>query len=161
MDSNKNLSILDDLKKRLCQYHWFFDVGLDQFSRPVVYVHSMNIDIINKIYQVSSKDMPLIHFAGSLTCSRFSYTKEIKKDLNSENKEDIINDDDNLSYDLYNELSELKDICGGNILSDIFYEVHDGKNAITHLSTKFPDIRNSMEKLYDKYGFDIIYDLLS
>ena len=121
----------------------------------------MSIDIINKIYEAYPKDMPLIHFACSLRGSRFSYSVPLSENKDSEIIDEDSGNDDNLSYELCNELSSLKTICGGNILSDIFYEIHDGKNAITNLSTKFPDVRNSMEKLYDKFGFDIIYEQLS
>ena len=154
MDLNNDSSILTDLKKSFCEYDWFFDTGLDNFKRPVVYVHYMNINIINKIYEKFPKEMPLIHFALSLTYNKLKEVKSLETCL-----EDNLNDD--LSYELSKELSDLKDICGSNILSDIFYEIHDGKNAITNLSTKFPDVRNSMEKLYEKYGFDIIYESLT
>lgn len=61
---------------------------------------------------------------------------------------------------LTDELDKLERLCGSNILQDIFYEVHDRGNAVTNLSAKFPEVRQRMEKLHDKYGFDIIYEEL-
>lgn len=61
---------------------------------------------------------------------------------------------------LTDELDRLERLCGSNILQDIFYEVHDKTNAVTNLSAKFPEVRGRVEKLYDKYGFDIIYEEL-
>lgn len=61
---------------------------------------------------------------------------------------------------LTDELDKLERLCGSNILQDIFYEVHDKGNAVTNLSAKFPEVRQRMEKLHDKYGFDIIYEEL-
>lgn len=61
---------------------------------------------------------------------------------------------------LTDEIDRLERICGSNILQDIFYEIQDGKNAVTNLSAKFPEVRARMQKLYDKYGFDIIYEEL-
>lgn len=61
---------------------------------------------------------------------------------------------------LTDELDRLERLCGSNILQDIFYEVHDKTNAVTNLSAKFPEVRGRVERLYDKYGFDIIYEEL-
>jgi hypothetical protein len=61
---------------------------------------------------------------------------------------------------LQDELDRLEKICGTNTLSDIFFEIKDGKNAITNMSSRFPDVRKSMDKLYDTYGFDVLYEEL-
>ena len=153
---NSDSLFLNEISSYLSKYEWFYKVGLDEFKRPVVYVHFMNYEIINLINTTYGFNAPLIHFAGSL---HNKVLLEDKCDIKSSEDNDLENSED--SYYLYDEVSSLKDICGGNILSDIFYEIHDGKNAITNLSNKFPDIRKSMENLYDKFGFDIIYDLLS
>jgi hypothetical protein len=62
--------------------------------------------------------------------------------------------------DLISDLDDLEDICGSNVLQDIFYEVHDGKNAVTNWSSKFPEVRIALDKLYSTYGFDLIYEEL-
>jgi hypothetical protein len=62
--------------------------------------------------------------------------------------------------ELIDELSRLEKICGSNTLQDIFYEIHDGKNAVTNLSDRYPLIKGSLQSLYDEYGFDVIYEEL-
>jgi hypothetical protein len=61
---------------------------------------------------------------------------------------------------LTDELDRLEKICGSNILQDIFYETHDGKNAVTNLRAKFPDVHQGLLELYAQYGFDTIYNEL-
>jgi hypothetical protein len=61
---------------------------------------------------------------------------------------------------LTDELDRLERLCGSNILQDIFYETHDQNNAVTNLSAKYPEVRQRIQKLYDKYGFDVIYEEL-
>jgi hypothetical protein len=61
---------------------------------------------------------------------------------------------------LEDELDSLEKICGSNCLQDIFYEIQDGRNAVTNHSLHYPDVRSRMEKLYLKYGFDVIYESL-
>lgn len=62
--------------------------------------------------------------------------------------------------ELGRELDRLERQCGPNILFDIFFEIHDGKNAVTNLGTKFPDVHRVMQGLYHEYGFDPIYNEL-
>lgn len=61
---------------------------------------------------------------------------------------------------LTDEIDRLEKLCGSNILQDIFYEIQDGKNAVTNLSARYPEVRQRMEKLHAKYGFDVIYEEL-
>jgi hypothetical protein len=61
---------------------------------------------------------------------------------------------------LTDELDRIERSCGSNVLQDIFYEVHDGTNAVTNLSARYPEVRQRVQKLYDKYGFDTIYEEL-
>jgi hypothetical protein len=73
------------------------------------------------------------------------------------NETSVTQPDLDINY-LIKELDRLERICGSNHMQDIFYEVHDQDNAVTNLSSKFPDVRRRMESLYKKYGFDIIYE---
>lgn len=61
---------------------------------------------------------------------------------------------------LTDELDRLEKLCGSNVLQDVFYEVHDGENAVTNLSARYPEVRRRVQKIYDKYGFDVIYEEL-
>lgn len=61
---------------------------------------------------------------------------------------------------LTDELDRLEKLCGTHILQEIFYEVHDGKNKVTNMSARYPVVEQGVKKLYDKYGFDTIYEEL-
>jgi hypothetical protein len=61
---------------------------------------------------------------------------------------------------LQNELTRLEKACGSYTLQDIFYEIQDGKNAVTNLSSRYPEVHAAMKKLFDEYGFDVIYEEL-
>ena len=61
---------------------------------------------------------------------------------------------------LQNELTRLEKVCGSFTLQDIFYEIQDGKNAVTNLSSRYPEVHQAMKRLFDEYGFDVIYEEL-
>jgi hypothetical protein len=61
---------------------------------------------------------------------------------------------------LENELDRLERACGSNTLQDIFYEIKDAHNAVTNLSARYPEVRTALERLFDQYGFDVIYENL-
>ena len=61
---------------------------------------------------------------------------------------------------LQNELTRLEKICGSYTLQDIFYEIQDGKNAVTNMSARYPEVHTRLQKLYSLYGFDVIYEEL-
>lgn len=59
---------------------------------------------------------------------------------------------------LIHDLDKLEKMCGSHTLQDIFYEIHDGNNAVTDLSSRYPEVRKPLEALYNTYGFDVIYE---
>jgi hypothetical protein len=149
---------------------WFHSVGWDQFGRAIVYVKYMNSEIIRLVPDVTEDGKQILcHFASSLLCNKDQF---LSKPQETNSLTTVVQATDLLSPEkeermmemqvqtLTNELDRLERICGSNILQDIFYEVHDGINAVTNLSAKFPEVSQRMRKLYDKYGFDIIYEEL-
>lgn len=148
-------------------YDWYHSVGRDEFKKLVLYVNYMNSEMLNL---TSSLDRDIkIHFAGSITATKDIYTDNQSAINKLEMHESDLSEDIDLSefdggaisvVELSSELERLEKICGSNILQDIFYEVHDGKNAITNLSFKFPDVKHAVDLLYAKYGFDNIYEEL-
>ncbi len=111
----------------------------------------------------------MCHFAGSKNISKELFTHKVidsnKNNFPLENIKDLSNDVEEINApldlrELIKELDHLEKMCGSNIMQDIFYETHDGINAVTNLSSKFPDVRREMENLYEQYGFDIIYEEL-
>lgn len=135
---------------------WFHSVGEDQYGRHVVYTKYMDLDVMNEVPDIWGDKRVLLYFAPADAGYKNPLTNNGLLNLSSLSEEMI--DDLELDKDvLIQELSRLKQDCGSNIVHDLFYEIHDGKNAITNLSSKFPELRKSVEKLYNEYGFDVIY----
>lgn len=132
----------------LAKFDWFCDIGTDEFKRDVIYVHYMNIEIINYIQNKFGN--VLIHFSSSL----------LKKDQYVILIDDIPDTDPDPYSSLMNEISDLQNTYNKNFLLDLFYEVHDGKNAVTNLSNIFPVPFQQMQKLYEIYGFDVLHEKL-
>jgi hypothetical protein len=100
-----------------------------------------------------------VHFAKSYALDKEQFIHQ-EKDLTPSQVsvvEEISFPTVNLHY-LLSELDRLEKICGSNLLQDIFYEVHDGKNAVTNYGSKFPEVKNAIQVLYHTYGFDAIYE---
>lgn len=148
---------------------WFHSIGKDQYGRTVVYVHFMNHETINDIPAKLDGQQVLVHFATSMTTKPGTYSTILPShsipllqlvDLVREPEvEELPSSDlENDIEDLTKELDRLEKVCGSNTLQDIFYEIHDGKNAVTNLSARYPEVKTSLTKLYNEYGFDVIYE---
>lgn len=162
------------LQKEYSHFDWYDSVGLDRYGRYVVYVTKMDLGVMTGVRQSLDGKQVLISYAQSkpenltkyhtvtdFNAPKFKLTPVVIHEV--EREEDIEEEDeaDVFSIDkLIMELDRLEKICGPNILQDIFFEIHDGKNAVTNLSNKFTDVRITLEKLYNDYGFDIIYEEL-
>lgn len=156
---------LQVLKNCLKDKEWFCDVGLTDSNKPVVYVHHMSLDIFDIIISESKAlllEHPHIHFSTGLSLDKSRYVTDLTKPkISWDDGPEPDFDSEPETFDislLTEEVSKLRKVCGDNILSDIFYEVHDGKNAITNLSVKFPEVREALNHLYVEYGFDLIYE---
>ena len=167
--------------RNLCQEHdWFSDTGVDEYGRLVVFIKYQCEATLRDIPASINGKQILVHFASSLTATREKYTDQdmpvrtcnpsTPPPPSTDSKLELVDETEYSLYyakhsvsvdDLVQELDRLEKICGSNILQDIFYEIHDGSNnAVTNLSSKYPEVRDMMEKLYDEYGFDIIYEEL-
>lgn len=168
MDTTEGL----DLLARMCHgKDWFHQVGLDQFGRFVVYVNYLNLEVYAGVPDKIDGKTVLVHYASSKEAQRDQFVGSVKRTIPPplpvvEMDAIDITDEAELLEDesppdlrsLTIELDRLEKICGSNIMQDIFYEVHDGANAVTNLSVKFPEVRSGLEKLYQRYGFDVIYE---
>lgn len=142
----------------LDQYDWFCDAELDNLGRFVVYVDRMDLNFIGSTPNMIGGHHVLFHYVMSQPVQKKQsfIVPAIKKiELIEEENEP----ETNLEF-LVTELDRLENICGANILGDIFFEIHDKYNAVTNLSAKYPEVRQTLEELYNIYGFDIIYDEL-
>lgn len=176
---------VDALKKMLSQYDWFYDVCAEN-NRLVVYVHRMSRNIQETVPMAMMGNQVVVHFASSKLARSDQFTTNgsqiplsnplpsafiaVAKAVASneadvgfgqmfDDLEDAETSGASLT-ELTKELDRLEKICGSNTLQDIFYEIHDGKNAVTNNSSRYPDVRDSLLNLYRVYGFDVIYEEL-
>jgi hypothetical protein len=176
MDLNEGMEYLKGLYK---DKDWFHSVGTDQYGRLVVYVNYMCDDNLRNVVDNVGKTQVLVHFSASKTATRDQFVDKPQSRLlplatgtlpppppPEEQIVDIVGsvagadtEEKSLRH-LQNELDRLEKMCGSYTLQDIFYEVQDGKNAVTNLSARYPEVRKSLEKLFDQYGFDVIYEEL-
>lgn len=149
-----------ELASRFENKSWFDSVIMDK-NRLIAQVKEMNLSILNEIPTTFNGKQVLVHFAGStkppvVQVPLFADSKDILEELDDE---DVLFDDKDLEK-LSQEVDELVCSSNFNTVNDIFYEVHDGNNAVTNLSAKNPFIRSKVEELYNKYGFDILFEEL-
>lgn len=138
----------------LCQNKdWFNSVGTDNYGRYVVYVNQMNHETLYNIPDTVAGKTVLVHFSAS-TDNKFvnqvNLFRQSTVEIEPEEEED--------ASILQRTLDELELTCGSHNLQDLFYEICDGKNAITNISDKYRKVREILEMLYDQYGFDVLYE---
>jgi hypothetical protein len=160
MNTNDAVQIL---KKQFTGKDWFFDAEPDH-NHAVVYVKFSNQEVMRAIPDKVEGIPVLMHFALSKISNSNQYITNagMPKFATPEPKVEILVIDEPLPKGveraeyLTDELDRLSEICGDNVLQDIMFEVHDGKNAITNLSAKYPEVREEMEQLYEEFGFDAL-----
>ena len=178
MDSTEGLRMLSELYQAK---DWYHSVGLDKYGRLVVYVKYMNHETLNNIVDFMGGKQVLVHFAGSLTNGDQYVNKpqapgasfiQAAKEAASNGVDvgvgqvDVVDEvvgaeeEEKSVLHLQKELDRLEKQCGSYTLQDIFYEIQDGKNAVTNMSARYPEVRKGLEKLYSQYGFDVIYEEL-
>ena len=171
MDFNEGMSQLSQMCKGK---DWFYDIGTDSYGRYVVYVKFMSLEVLKSVPDTMAGKQVMVHFAGSKTANKEKFVNQLQTGVSVAMPVvappalplDIVEEavgpdpDEQSMRHLQNELDRLEKICGSYTLQDIFYEVQDGKNAVTNMSARYTDVRKSMEKLLDQYGFDIIYEEL-
>lgn len=162
MDTNEAVAHLADL----CNGEdWFYSVGIDNIGRYVVYVKYMNIKNTSNLPMFIDDKQVLVHFASNLTATRdqFVETHNLSGNTMRENsslQEELLDYDfnDESIRAMENTLSVLTKVCGHDVLENIFYEIKDGKNAVTNDSEKYPEVRQELQKLFDIYGFDVLFE---
>lgn len=159
---------LRELEILLDPYEWFYEV-VAEARRYVVYVTYMEGSQDAIIPDFVQGKQVVVHFASTAPGYKTDYVSKptsLSFDRSSfqvaapKRAEPLYVSETPSIQVLTDELDRLERQCGSNILQDIFYEIHDGKNAVTNLRAKFPDVHNAMIRLYNDYGFDTIYDEL-
>jgi len=139
-----------ELEKMFADRDWFHSVGADKYGRVVVYVNYMCHETLHNIPDKYEGKQVLVHFAASEFTKREDFTNANPSSPKQTHEVDILNRD----------IQNLVNDFGRDKVRDIFYEIHDGANALTNFSPKHPFARDVLEKLYDEYGFDVLFDLL-
>ena len=155
----------DELLSSFKDKPWFHSIVPDKSGRLAVLVKEMNLTVLQEIPSFKNNIQILVHFAPPTPPVVSNQTLYV-------NQEDILEeleDDDLFEIDdtavtpvarkpeaLMNSIDELIGQSNYNIVSDIFYEIHDGSNAVTNLSVKKPEIKAALEKLYLEFGFQAI-----
>jgi len=165
-------SDLAELQEQYEDRDWFAEVGLDEYSRCVVYVKYMNRETLAiPTYTEEGREV-CVHFLSSKMVTRDQFVEKqggvgslpVYQPLMApfpilSLEADLVAEDKDITY-LQQTLDRLEKDCGTHILGDIFFETHDKQYAVTNLSARYPEVCKVMKKLYDVYGFDVIYDEL-
>ena len=186
MDVDEGMGYLSDLYQHK---EWFHSVGRDKYGRIVVYIHHSTHETLHDIPDRIAGLQVLVHFAGSLCLNKDQYATTLNAGPKMLTPSEFLqkareaqaqgidtgfgvladpnydpvdeHEQEDLSQRrLENELTRLEKACGSNTLQDIFYEIRDAQNAVTNFSARYPDVRSALEKLYEQYGFDVIYENL-
>lgn len=157
---------LETLSTMLKNNEWFDSVELDELGRPTVYVHAMNLETLQKIPEKVGGKQVLCHFSAFRKAHREQFVDDRTKpsfmqtqNFTKEDKPLFVRIQPNYN-DLDLEVDRLTGICGPSILEQIFWEIHDGKNKVTNLGVKFPDIMDDLSELYSEFGFDELQNAL-
>jgi hypothetical protein len=154
---------------------WFHSMETEASGRVVVYVKYMDKEVLVGVPDTLDGKQVVVHFAGAKLAKREMFTNnpsmrpsfvsEVPVSMGCRVPHEICpacpveEGDVDVSF-LVEELERLEKRCGSTVLQDIFYEVHDGANSVTDQSSRFPEVKASLDKLYLQYGFDVIYNEL-
>jgi hypothetical protein len=170
---------LRKLEILLDPYDWFCEV-VAEARRYVVYVTQMDASQDTIIPDWMHGKQVVVHFASNAPDAKNNFVNKVSARLPAytpfgKHEELVVLTAEDVKLfqatggfpkvepnikALTDELDRLEKQCGSNILGDVFFEIRDGHNAVTNLSARFPEVRQSLQKLYDKYGFDALYSEL-
>lgn len=147
------------LKNQFQNEDWYNDIIVENSKLPhkiIVYTNRQTLDILNSIPVQLNNYQILVHFAnrpisklGALWGTNPVPSKEVISQFIKTTETDLVK-----------ELDRLEKICGAHSLESIFYEIQDKQNAVTNLSERYPDVRKSLEYLFNVYGFNAIFNEL-
>lgn len=123
----------------------------------VLYAKTMSPKILKAAPAKVDKFNVLLHFAAYKEAALDKFAnKPIVTAVETIPEE--ASEEEDVSGELITQLWALKKICGKESLSHIFYEIHDGNDAVTDDSKEFPEVRKQLQTLYDDLGFDILFE---
>jgi hypothetical protein len=166
---------LSELNQKLLQFDWYAKkTGINPIlsNSIVAYVHRINAEVYANVPDKIGDWNVRIHFISSLVSTADDFkvdpksftvnkiigftpsaisqltTMEIIQLPKAENPLEDIEPSE--------EVWKLSKLCGWDTLEDIFYEVYDGEKAVTNRSKEFPKVRETLGKLYETFGFDVL-----
>jgi hypothetical protein len=164
MDLHEGMS---QLSQKYKGKDWFNDIGTDNLGRCVVYINYTCHETLRDIPDQIAGKQVVVHFATSRDISKDKFVTRPQAisiplyvplaDMIKLPPEEDESEDKSLRH-LTDELDRMEKICGTNTLGEIFFEIHDKSNAVTNLSARYPEVSRVMQKLYDDYGFDVLYE---
>lgn len=165
MDLDVNSVGLNQLANMYKDKDWYHSVGFDKYGRYVLYIKYTCNETLHDLPDFVFGKQLLVHFGASATAKRDQFVENLQsvgrimsanlsKQLSQEDNEELSN------TELETAIIALIAKWNADLISEIFFEIHDGPNALTQISEEYPQIRATLEKLYDKYGFDMIHEKL-
>jgi hypothetical protein len=138
------------LGEQLSAHEWFWGISTEH-DRYIVYADYINSAVEELVPQTYNGKQVLLHFSTNSNIRKLEFTNIPSvlagSPIEIEEQEILLTE----------ELETLEKRVGSEALQDLLFEVHDGDQALTHLSLKYPDVRDELEILYDRYGFDELY----
>ena len=152
---------LAELVKKIGTKEWFHSAEVEpKYGRDlVVYAKNMSADVFKSVPDKMGKLDVKLHFSSNKEASLDKFTVQPVNSIPLYKcivKEDEANEDD--INNLITQIWSLKKTCGKESLINIFYELHDKNEAITNDSEDYPEVREKLGALYDKFGFDVMFE---
>jgi hypothetical protein len=149
-------SIEASIVAHLADKDWFHSVGQDQNGRVIVYANYLNQDVMSAIPETLAGKQVLVHFTSHLKAKVEDFVNQPPLPSLVEEMDRFFPEPEVKLEELLSEIDRLLLKCSFQNLQSVFFEIHDGKNAVSDVSAEYPEVRQAMERLYDQFGFDII-----
>lgn len=144
-------NITSHLAECLANKPWLHSISTDQYGRLVVHTTRMDQEVSTSVPDTFEGKQVLLHFAPL-------EVKPIEASLRPTFIEEPAED---LEESLTHSIWRLKRICGPDELYDCLFEITDeadGLEVMTNISKQFPEVRETLERLYKAHGFDAILE---
>lgn len=162
---------LEQLNQKMFYYDWYAKkvaVNTMLHNSIVVYAHRIDAAVYAAVPDKIGNWDVRVHFFASYNASADSFKVDPKSFTVSKDavfspatiaQLKVVEPTIELTeedFDVSEEVWQLSKQCGWDALEEIFYEIHDGPNAITERSKDFPGVAASIKELYDLVGFDVL-----
>jgi len=145
---------LDNIQDQLSQFDWYHSHVVEP-RKVTIYVNYMNHNVLTAIPDKIGDKQTVLCFSSHVLAKAddYSFFPQVKKQEELGEQEDV-------TFDDLKELDYIISVAGIENTLHLFYEIHDSDDNVTQVASAFPLEAKAMAKLYDKYGFDVLYDYL-